>query len=94
MATSLLTPSALNIHSRTDLVRAKVRLEACREISAAHYAVEWARQTGRINGTAELAIRSLSGYQYAKLVLAAHQRMQKEYNMEAIARWMDTTYGK
>jgi len=73
----MISPKEINIHPTTDKDRAIIRLqEYCnyREpgrliFRQALYTLEYARQTGRINGTTEMGIRALSGYRYAKLVI-------------------------
>lgn len=68
------TPRNLGIFSRTNRSKAEVFLTVKSDrpghfnLRQANNAVVWARNSGRLTGTEELTIRSLSGYKYAKLV--------------------------
>jgi hypothetical protein len=90
-----MTPKALGIYYKTSRGTAELRLHGTqnRAISHAESILNWARRTGRINGTAELAIRALTGYEYTKLVISIAEQMAKEFDMSAVARRLNEVYG-
>lgn len=88
-----MTVHDLRIAARTDRVLAEARLTVAAErdpaLDRALYAVRRADFTGRINGTAALALRRMSGYQYAKLVLS----FLGVTDMDAVARSINARFG-
>lgn len=70
----MITLKDIGIYPATNRIKAEVRLQIAAEknihLRIALNAVEHALKTGRLHGFADIAVRALSGYQYAKLVLS------------------------
>jgi len=66
-------PQDIRIYPNLNRNRAYARMDMAAEknfnLDQALYGLKYARNTGRITGTAEMHIRILSGYAYAKLVI-------------------------
>lgn len=75
MANKNYSPKLFGIATRTRRIKAEVLIsEAARHdthLRQSLYAVQYALQTGRVNGEVDLSVQRLSGYRYAKLICEA-----------------------